>query len=58
MSRLYRNRISNLQLTLLVLAGLLALGVALASTAAGQTLIGLSGARIDDITSWFGGLFG
>jgi len=26
--------------------------------AAGQTLIGLSGARIDDITSWFGGLFG
>lgn len=57
-SRLYRNRISNLQLTLLVLAGLLALGVALASTAAGQTLIGLSGARIDDITSWIGGLFG
>ncbi|KQS97625.1 putative cytokinetic ring protein SteA [Cellulomonas sp. Leaf395] len=57
-SRLYRNRISNLQLTLLVLSGLLALGVALASTAAGQTLIGLSGARIDDITSWFGGLFG
>jgi len=57
-SRLYRNRISNVQLTLLVLAGLLALGVALASTAAGQTLIGLSGARIDDITSWLGGLFG
>src|SRR6476620_3377600 len=43
-SRLYRNRISNVQLTLLVLAGLLALGVALASTAAGQTLIGLLGA--------------
>ncbi|WP_456786906.1 putative cytokinetic ring protein SteA [Cellulomonas sp. P5_C5] len=57
-SRLYRNRISNLQLTLLVLAGLLALGVALASTAAGQTLIGLLGARIDDITSWVSGLFG
>lgn len=57
-SRLYRNRISNLQLTLLVLAGLLALGVALASTAAGQTLIGLLGARVDDITSWIGGLFG
>ncbi|MDQ0374932.1 putative cytokinetic ring protein SteA [Cellulomonas humilata] len=57
-SRLYRNRISNLQLTLLVLSGLLALGVALASTAAGQTLIGLSGARLDDITSWVGGLFG
>src|SRR3954447_12121005 len=57
-SRLYRNRISNLQLTFLVLAGLLALGVALASTAAGQTLIGLFGARVDDITSWAGGLFG
>jgi uncharacterized membrane-anchored protein len=57
-SRLYRNRISNLQLTFLVLAGLLALGVALASTAAGQTLIGLFGARVDDITSWVGGLFG
>ena len=57
-SRLYRNRISNLQLTLLVLAGLLALGVALASTAAGQTMIGLLGARIDDITSWVSGLFG
>jgi len=57
-SRLYRNRISNVQLTLLVLAGLLALGVALASTAAGQTLIGLLGARVDDITSWVSGLFG
>src|SRR6188768_1553615 len=57
-SRLYRNRISNLQLTLLVLAGLLALGVALASTAAGQTMIGLLGARVDDITSWVSGLFG
>ena len=57
-SRLYRNRISNLQLTFLVLAGLLALGVALASTAAGQTLIGLFGARVDDITSWVSGLFG
>jgi uncharacterized membrane-anchored protein len=57
-SRLYRNRISNLQLTLLVLAGLLALGVALASTASGQTLIGLLGARIDDMTSWVSGRFG
>ncbi len=57
-SRLYRHRISNLQLTLLVLAGLLALGVALASTAAGQTLIELIGARIDDFTSWVGSLFG
>lgn len=57
-SRLYRNRISNLQLTLLVLAGLLALGVALASTTAGQTLIGLTAARWDDFASWVGVLFG
>ncbi|RHA40479.1 putative cytokinetic ring protein SteA [Cellulomonas rhizosphaerae] len=57
-SRLYRHRISNLQLTLLVLAGLLALGVALAATSAGQTLFGLTGARFDDFTSWVGSLFG
>src|SRR4051794_31314633 len=57
-SRLYRNRISNVQLTLLVLSGLLALGVALASTAAGQTLLGLLGARVDDMTSWVRELFG
>jgi len=57
-SRLYRSRISNLQLAGLVLAGLLALGVALASTAAGQTLIGLVGARFDDLFSWVGSLFG
>ncbi|MBW0256141.1 putative cytokinetic ring protein SteA [Cellulomonas sp. PS-H5] len=56
-SRLYRNRISNLQLTLLVLAGLLALGVALASTTAGQTLIGLTAARWDDFVYWLGSLF-
>ncbi|MFI2751805.1 putative cytokinetic ring protein SteA [Cellulomonas sp. P22] len=57
-SRLYRQRISNLQLLLLVLAGLLALGVALASTASGQTLLGLTGARFDDLFSWFHSLFG
>lgn len=51
-SRLYRQRISNVQLTLLVLAGLLALGVALAVTPAGQTLLGLAGARLDDWFSW------
>lgn len=51
-SRLYRQRISNVQLTLLVLAGLLALGVALAVTPAGQTLGGLLAARLDDWFSW------
>jgi len=57
-SRLYRQRISNKQLVLLVLSGLVALGVALYSTSAGQTLFGLTGARFDDLFSWVGSLFG
>ena len=57
-SRLYRNRISNVQLSLLVAAGLLALVVALASTSAGQTMLGLIGARFDDTYSWFRELLG
>jgi uncharacterized membrane-anchored protein len=57
-SRLYRQRISNVQLLLLVLAGLLALAVALAATEAGQTLIALVAARLDDLVSWVGRLFG
>lgn len=56
-SRLYRQRISNLQLVLLVASGLVALFIALASTAAGQTLLGLMGARWDDLISWVVGLF-
>lgn len=56
-SRLYRQRISNLQLGMLVVSGLLALIIALASTAAGQTLLGLFGARWDDLYSWVVGLF-
>lgn len=57
-SRLYRHRISTWQLVLLVLAGLFALGVALASTAAGQTLFGLFLARLDDLGSWVHTLLG
>lgn len=57
-SRLYRQRISNWQLALLVVAGLLALTVALASTAAGQTLFGLVGAWFDDVWSSIQALFG
>ena len=57
-SRLYRQRISNLQLAMLVLAGLLALAVALAATAAGQTLYALIGARLDDAFFSIGRLFG
>ncbi|GAB2700021.1 putative cytokinetic ring protein SteA [Thalassiella azotivora] len=50
-SRLYRQRISNWQLTVLVLAGLFALGVALASTSAGQTFYQLVGGRVDDLVT-------
>lgn len=57
-SRLYRHRISNVQLTLLSLAGLFAVVMALLSTSAGQTFFGLVGARFDDLTSWIGALFG
>ena len=57
-SRLYRQRISNWQLLLLVVAGLLALGVALAATAAGQTMFGLVAAWFDDVLSSLAALFG
>ncbi|MDR3359386.1 MAG: thiamine pyrophosphokinase, partial [Bifidobacteriaceae bacterium] len=56
-SRLYRRGVSNLQLTALVTAGLVALVTALASTASGQTLLGLFGAGFDDVWAWIGGLF-
>ncbi|WP_265523630.1 putative cytokinetic ring protein SteA [Oerskovia flava] len=57
-SRLYRHRISNVQLTLLSVAGIFAVVMALMSTSAGQTFFGIIGARIDDFTSWIGSLVG
>jgi uncharacterized membrane-anchored protein len=57
-SRLYRQRISNLQLLALVLAGLAALLVALATTEFGQTLFALAGAQIDNALSSLRGLLG
>src|SRR5699024_1924552 len=51
-SRLYRQRVSNLQMTLLALAGLAALTVAIASTAGGQTFIGIVMAYLDNVLSW------
>lgn len=57
-SRLYRQRISNLQLALLILAGLAALLVALATTNFGQTLFALTGAWTDDALSFVRGLLG
>ncbi|SED90502.1 Uncharacterized membrane-anchored protein [Ruania alba] len=51
-SRLYRHRISNWQVTALILAGLAALGAAAAATPAGQAFFGLLLARFDDLWSW------
>jgi uncharacterized membrane-anchored protein len=51
-SRLYRSRISMLQISVLLLVGLLALLAALWSTTGGQTALGLIGARWDDLVSW------
>lgn len=56
-SRLYRQRISTFQLVLLVVAGLLALAVAMAVTDGGQTLIQILGARLDDTLRFFTALF-
>ncbi len=57
-SRLYRTRISNTQLSLLSLAGVAAVVAALWSTNVGQTAFGLVAARLDDLFSWVGRLFG
>ena len=57
-SLLYRQRISSLQLAVLIIAGLVALGVAMAATAAGQTFLGLIGAQLDGVFGWIGSLFG
>jgi uncharacterized membrane-anchored protein len=51
-SRLYRSRISMLQITVLLMVGLLALLAALWSTTGGQTALGLIAARWDDLVSW------
>lgn len=56
-SRLYRQRISNFQLALLAVAGLLALTVALWATPGGQALMQIIGARLDGMLSWFTTLF-
>ncbi|GAB3162509.1 putative cytokinetic ring protein SteA [Myceligenerans halotolerans] len=57
-SRLYRTRISNTQLTMLSLAGVSAVLAAIGATSAGQTFFGILGARFDDFWSWVSSLFG
>src|SRR3954471_18816708 len=56
-SRLYRQRISTMQVMLLVAVGLFALFAALWSTPSGNVVLGLLGARWDDFVSWMQGLF-
>ena len=56
-SRLYRSRISNLSLGVMLLVGLFALFVALAATPAGTAMLQLAAARWDDAWSWIVGLF-
>lgn len=54
-SKLYRPRIANWQMGLLVVAGLLAMLAALGSTTGGQTFLGLVAANMD---AWWHGLRG
>ena len=56
-SLLYRSRISSMSLVWLVLAGLLALVVALAATPGGRALFGVLAVRWDDVLAWLEGLF-
>jgi uncharacterized membrane-anchored protein len=56
-SLLYRSRISTGSLVWLVLAGLLALVVALATTPAGRAFFTVVAVRWDDIWAWIEGLF-
>jgi uncharacterized membrane-anchored protein len=55
-SRLYRSRISNLSLTLMLLVGLSALFAALWSTTGGHALLQVLGARWDDLWSFVVGI--
>lgn len=56
-SHLYRSRISNWQLFVLMMAGLVAIGAAISSTAAGRASFGLLVARLSDLWHWIGSLF-
>src|SRR5699024_373222 len=57
-SLLYRQRISSLQLAVLIIAGLVALGAAVTATAAGQPSLGLTGAQLAGFSGWIAPLSG
>ena len=56
-SRLYRSRISNWQIALLVVAGVFAIAAAMTATSAGQVLIDLVQVWWSDFTHWLTNLF-
>jgi uncharacterized membrane-anchored protein len=56
-SRLYRQRISNGQLTMLLLAGLVAVATAMASTPKGQILYAFMGARLNELWAFVSSFF-
>ena len=56
-SRLYRSRISSWQVALLIIAGVFALVVALASTETGRSFLEYLGSRWHDFVFWLQGLF-
>ena len=56
-SRLYQSRIRSWQLVMLVVAGLIALIVAVAATPTGQAWLEVLDARFDDFTYWLRGQF-
>jgi uncharacterized membrane-anchored protein len=56
-SRLYRSRISNFQVALLIVTGLVALGVALYSTPTGKTILEAMRGFWNDFEFWLSNLF-
>jgi len=56
-SRLYRQRISNGQLTMLLVAGLIAVATAMASTPKGQILYAFMGARLNELWAFASSFF-
>jgi uncharacterized membrane-anchored protein len=56
-SRLYRSRISNLQLLVLFAAALITMAVVVTASPSGRAIMTSLGARWDDLVYWFQGLF-
>jgi uncharacterized membrane-anchored protein len=56
-SQLYRSRVSSWQVALLIVAGVVALVAALASTETGSSFLEYLGSRWHDFVFWLQGLF-